>query len=86
MINLVYYSITRLVDIIIENESAFGMKFGNIDFEARWKCGNEIAYPKWPKSEKNWTEEDAVSILEHIREYLMEKFGVEDDEPSGPAG
>lgn len=73
-----YYSIVRLVDVVIEHEGAFGMKFGPVDFEARGKCGNSIAYPRFPH-EAIWTPEIAAEVVENVREYLKEKLNVKDE-------
>lgn len=75
----IYESIVRLTDVIIEHEGAFGVRFGEVDFsfEARGKCGNDIAYPR--KSIERWTKEDAVEVLEGLREYLKEELKVKDE-------
>jgi hypothetical protein len=73
----IFEYITLLADVIIEHEGAFGMNFGDLEFEARWKCDNEYAYCK--KSEGKWTNEEAVSALEGIRGYLKEKLNVKDE-------
>lgn len=70
-------AITNIVDVIIEHEGAFGMNFGDIGFEARWKCNNSRAYAR----RTNWTEEDGQKVLEDIRVYLMDELNVKDDEP-----
>ena len=38
------YAMEMLADVIIEKEGACGMSFGRLEFEARWKCNNNIAY------------------------------------------
>lgn len=58
-------AIIHVVDEIIETEDAFGMTFGDVGFEARYKCNNTCAYPK-----RKLTENDYIPILNSIREYL----------------
>lgn len=38
--------IIKIVDQIIEEEAAFGMVFGGIAFEARYKVNNSCCYPR----------------------------------------
>lgn len=71
------YAITLLADIIIEKEGAFGMRFGSLDFEARWKADNDTAYCR--KSGPNWTEDEAAEALLSMREYFKEELGVQDE-------
>lgn len=77
--NNLLYAVEMLADIIIEKEGAFGMTFGNMEFEARYKCDNTIAYCR---NMKQFTTEEAVCALLAMREYFKESLGVE-DEPAG---
>lgn len=56
----------NIVDQIIETEGAFGMRFGGVDFEARFKGNNSRSYPR----QKIEDLETCTRILHDISLYL----------------
>jgi len=65
------YKILLIIDAIIEKEGAFGMRFADkYEFEARYKCDNEIAYQRnAPFGE--WSLEECLELLVAIKEYVV---------------
>lgn len=81
------YAVEMLADIIIEKEDAFGMTFGQLEFEARDKCGNTIAYcrnrnadPEYKSGLKQLTIEEASNSILAMREYFKDKLNIRDEE------
>jgi hypothetical protein len=80
-------AVELLADIIIEKEGAFGMKFGELEFEARWKADNPVAYCRnrnfslWNKTSGLPTPSDTEigNALSEMREYFRDKLEVKDE-------
>lgn len=65
--------ITLVIDAIIEKEGAFGMRFADkYEFEARWKCGNSIAYQRNAPFGR-WTFEECLELLGAIKLYIHDE-------------
>lgn len=64
--------VLELVDEVIETESAFGMVFAGVSFEARYKGDNWCAYPKPPHHDvRQWSQQLCLELLAAVRDYLQ---------------
>jgi hypothetical protein len=80
------YAVEMLADIIVEKEGAFGMIFGELEFEARWKVNNAKAYCRnraidntHPRGLPNVTVDEVAEALLVMREYFKDELNVKDE-------